>query len=467
MENGIFISYRRADSAGTAGRLKDHLDQAFGSERVFKDVEDIPAGADFRKVIGHELMSSNVILILMGQQYLTLKDAEGNVRIFSEDDYVNIEASTALTFRNQKMVVPVLVNGAPMPSADQLPDNLKDLAFLNAVNLSHQSWRPDVQKLVSEIKKFLKEDQAKTSTHTPSNANRSTEASQAKRRPAPPPSSNKTKKGSSMLMGMGIGIFAVIIALSVMVAMVDDEPVNDLTEKQGFVDHSISFSAFTGYVDATKLNVRNQPGTTDSEVLFQLEQGEAVKVIAMRPLPDKDWYRIDNGQQKGWVSSDFIAKTAPVSNALSSSAQPTNTGNSYSTQTASNEYQQEAQYQQEQQYTAPQSSGSSYQTAVIGTWELTGFETNGSFVSLADAMAVAMGQVVSARELYTLNGSTIQIDSYLNGEYIPNELLTYSISGDQFLSSDGFVGTIQSLDRQNLQIYDPTLMQIRHYRRIQ
>ncbi|MEM9822993.1 MAG: toll/interleukin-1 receptor domain-containing protein [Bacteroidota bacterium] len=391
MEKGIFISYRRADSAGTAGRLKDHLDQAFGEKRVFKDVEDIPAGADFRKVIGHELMASKVILILMGQQYLTLKDTAGNVRIFSEDDYVNIEASTALTFRDQKMVVPVLVNGAMMPAHDQLPDNMKELAYLNAVSLSHQSWRPDVQKLVLEIKKYLKEDQTQRRTEQKSTATAGA-ATQNRRPRGTSATVPQKKQGSSLWKGVGIGVFAVILFLAFLGSLVDEEPgVDPVKEPQNLVG------------------------------------------------------------------------TAPTS-----SEQAIVNSNSKQTEEDPQDYEISAeQHEQTEQVPAPPSQGENFQTGIVGTWELLGYETNGVFVNLSDAMSVALQQPVTAREVYTLDGHTIQVSSYVNGNYLPNNSLNYSINGNQFFSSDGFRGTIQYMDRQGLRIYDPNMLQVRLYRRIE
>ncbi|MEO1624900.1 MAG: toll/interleukin-1 receptor domain-containing protein [Bacteroidota bacterium] len=202
MKNRIFISYRRDDSGGVSGRLHDYLERAFGAENVFKDIHDIPLGADFRKVIGNEILNSKVVLIVVGKEYTNLKDSSGNIRIMDENDYVNIEVATALAFRHEKIVIPVLVNGAGMPSHANLPSNLHELPFLNGVTLSNANWRTDVQKLIDSIESRLhiqKQKQASDRAQSESAAQArqsSTRNSQSRRRTAPPPQPTPAKSSS-------------------------------------------------------------------------------------------------------------------------------------------------------------------------------------------------------------------------------------------------------------------------------
>src|SRR6516165_9612262 len=128
----VIISYRRADSTAVAGRIRDRLVGQYGPSQVFIDVEDIPFGIDFRDHIRNELLHSDLLLVVVGREWLG-KQADGTVRIQSETDPVRIEVETAL--QNAIPVIPVLVNGAQVPEPSDLPDSLKSFAFLNAATV--------------------------------------------------------------------------------------------------------------------------------------------------------------------------------------------------------------------------------------------------------------------------------------------------------------------------------------------
>ncbi|RMG81744.1 MAG: TIR domain-containing protein, partial [Chloroflexi bacterium] len=110
----IFISYRRADSVTITGRIYDRLVAEYSDRNVFKDVDDIPLGADFRRVLDEEVGSCDVLLVIIGQQWLTLEE-NGQRRLDNPDDFVRIEVEAGLN-RNDVLVIPVLVKGAGMPS---------------------------------------------------------------------------------------------------------------------------------------------------------------------------------------------------------------------------------------------------------------------------------------------------------------------------------------------------------------
>ena len=142
----IFLSYRREDSEGQAGRLYDDLVAVFGSDSVFMDVAAIQPGRDFRKSIDQSLNSCGVFLSLIGKTWLTAKDTSGQRRLDDPADFVRIETGAAL--KRDIPVIPVLVQGASAPKPDQLPDDLKELAFRNAVELTHARWDSDIQVLI-------------------------------------------------------------------------------------------------------------------------------------------------------------------------------------------------------------------------------------------------------------------------------------------------------------------------------
>jgi hypothetical protein len=150
---GVFISYRRDDSAGFAGRLADDLGEAFGSELVFMDVTGIAPGIDFRKAIEGKVGDCDAALVVIGKAWLGGRAADGTTRLQDATDFVRLEVAAAL--RRDVPVIPVLVDGAAMPSARDLPADLEPLAWRNAVELRHSRWDADLQVLVQALEKLL------------------------------------------------------------------------------------------------------------------------------------------------------------------------------------------------------------------------------------------------------------------------------------------------------------------------
>jgi hypothetical protein len=149
---GIFVSYRRSDSQGEAGRLFDDLVKHFGEQKVFMDVAAIEAGRDFRKAIEEGVVQCGVLLVLIGPEWLNTKDETGARRLDDPADFVRIETASALN--RDIPVIPVLVRGAQMPRAEQLPDELKDLAYRNCIELTHARWRSDVPLLIEALRRM-------------------------------------------------------------------------------------------------------------------------------------------------------------------------------------------------------------------------------------------------------------------------------------------------------------------------
>jgi formylglycine-generating enzyme required for sulfatase activity len=125
----IAISYRRADTEVMAGRIRDRLADRYGGDTVFMDIDDIPYGKDFRTHIFETIVQSDVLLVIVGQRWLGAGRG-GTRRIDNETDFVRLEVETALS--NAVPIIPVLVGSARMPQPTQLPESLKNLAFLNA-----------------------------------------------------------------------------------------------------------------------------------------------------------------------------------------------------------------------------------------------------------------------------------------------------------------------------------------------
>ncbi len=152
--SAIFISYRREDSEDSARALYESLVPLFGKERVFIDVEDIALGFDFRQAVENSLSTCGVFLAMIGPKWLNItvpNDPSGKRRLDNPSDTVRQEIATALKKGGSLPVIPVLVRDAIMPTADQLPDDLKDLAFRNGLALIHLDWEANVKKLVDAI----------------------------------------------------------------------------------------------------------------------------------------------------------------------------------------------------------------------------------------------------------------------------------------------------------------------------
>ncbi len=142
----VFISYRRDDSAGEAGRLADALEARFGKERVWRDVEDIPAGEDFAHEIDRALAKADTLLVVIGREWLAVHKATGQRRLDDTQDFVRLEIESALAHGIR--VLPVLVRGTPMPAPDELPESLRPLARIQAYELSDSRWDYDVRRLI-------------------------------------------------------------------------------------------------------------------------------------------------------------------------------------------------------------------------------------------------------------------------------------------------------------------------------
>ncbi|HSC62092.1 MAG TPA: toll/interleukin-1 receptor domain-containing protein, partial [Caldimonas sp.] len=144
----IFLSYRRDDSTSATGRLADALEAHFGDDRVFRDRE-ISAGENFVEAIRRSVESSTVVLVVIGRRWLGALDAAGRRRLDDPADFVRLEIELALAAR--VAVVPVLVEGATMPSAADLPPSLAAFSRCQAVELSDTRWRYDADRLIEML----------------------------------------------------------------------------------------------------------------------------------------------------------------------------------------------------------------------------------------------------------------------------------------------------------------------------
>jgi hypothetical protein len=156
MANKIFISYRREDSAAMAGRIYDRLAEKFGEANLFIDVDNMPAGADFVKYLNKQVESCDIFLCAVGPNWLNAKDEDGHRRLDQPDDYVRVEIAAALN--RDIPVIPILIDGAGVPKARELPEDIAALTRHNAVEVRSSHFRQDADDLTHKISEILKEN---------------------------------------------------------------------------------------------------------------------------------------------------------------------------------------------------------------------------------------------------------------------------------------------------------------------
>lgn len=151
----ILISYRREDSADVSGRIYDRLVHEFGVGTIFKDVDSIPFGIDFRKYLDAQVAKCEVFLAIIGRDWVKKRGSKGKSRLEDPADYVRIEVESAL--RRQIPVIPVLVSGATIPPINRLPVSLQDLSYRNGVVVRPD---PDFHRDMDRLIEFLRQEVA-------------------------------------------------------------------------------------------------------------------------------------------------------------------------------------------------------------------------------------------------------------------------------------------------------------------
>jgi hypothetical protein len=191
------VSYRRGDS-GHAGRLYDALSSRFGTNNVFMDVDTIDPGADFADVINRAVTSCDVVIALIGRGWLTANDTEGSRRLEDPDDFVRLELESALA--HDIVVIPTCVQGAAVPSAEELPPSLAPLVGRQAVELRDIGWHDDVARLIGRLERL---------------AEAGKEEEKAPVEPLPTPRSWRSKRLLLPALAAALGIAALVVAFAV------------------------------------------------------------------------------------------------------------------------------------------------------------------------------------------------------------------------------------------------------------
>lgn len=150
----IFISYRRNETSDVTGRLYDRLIQQFGTGHIFKDVDSIPLGVDFKEYLDEVVSKCKVLIAVIGKNWLNAKTTNGQFSLEDARDFLRIEIESAL--KRNIPVIPALVQGARIPREDELPPSLKNLTYRNGIPIrSDPDFHKDVDRLISGLEKIL------------------------------------------------------------------------------------------------------------------------------------------------------------------------------------------------------------------------------------------------------------------------------------------------------------------------
>jgi TIR domain/Septum formation len=218
---GVFISYRRDDSQGSTGRVADRLGQILGSDvPVFLDIDSIRPGQDFRAVIRDTLSRCDVTLVMIGPRWIDVADPLGTRRLDDPADLHRLEVESAL--RSSSTTIPVLLEGATMPSADELPDSIRPLASVHAAEVSIRRFSADVEFLAELVRTEV--------TRTPPAIGPPDESSDPGTAPTPDAAPNRTPLRRPILLAGALAALVLVIGAIVLVSGPDQARV-DLSTK--------------------------------------------------------------------------------------------------------------------------------------------------------------------------------------------------------------------------------------------
>ncbi len=268
MGRAIFISYRRDDTEGEAGRLFDDLVRAFGDNSVFMDVAGINPGMDFRKAIDDNVSGCGVLLAMIGPTWTSIANHDGTRRLDDPNDFVRLEIASALG--RSIAMIPVLVHDAKMPHPDELPDNLKDLAYRNSVEITHARWNSDVQLLIGALGQYVS-----ASSRTSEEPVHATVAVQLP--PANPPA-QATVPAKKSKKGLFIGIGAAAVVLIILIAVI-------ASHGSGSTDSDTSAKPETATAASPTTDAsRPEPSTDVSQPNSSAPETQSVSTEAANPL---------------------------------------------------------------------------------------------------------------------------------------------------------------------------------------
>jgi len=216
-EPRIFLNYRREDTRGYAGRLYDRLSDRFGEDQILRDVDAIPPGIDYIDQIDRLVRQCDLMLVLIGETWLSMKGPGGRRRLDEPGDLVSLEIAAGLE-RNIP-VIPVLFQGARMPTEDDLPDRVQALARRNALEMTDTHWNHDWDRLRWAIEELTKQPSPRDHSEQPASHSREGAADSTERRVVtrdekPPAESSRTRRPMGRFSTMALAVIPLVALLT-------------------------------------------------------------------------------------------------------------------------------------------------------------------------------------------------------------------------------------------------------------
>lgn len=290
----IFISYRRSDSEMIVGRIYDRLELAFGRDSIFKDVYNIPPGEDFRATLQQGIERSDVMLVVIGPDWLDARDAKGQRRLDDPDDSVRFEVGHGLK-ASHVSVIPVLVGGASIPRPDQLPAEIRDLAFRNALPLRKD---PDFGNDFAKLLGVIRTMQATRAQTAPSQSRIQTQGSRhnlaasavttPRKSPLPTPdSSRQVRFRVTVLAGIVFFVGAILLLAALFLLFDDeDEGQNGQGDPAAIIDPISEQNMGNGFAGME---------TKDYFATYFLDRGDVQVEFYIELAYPTEWHLVDDG----------------------------------------------------------------------------------------------------------------------------------------------------------------------------
>ncbi len=272
----LVLNYRRGDAAGNAGRLHEALAARFGADNVFMDIDTVEPGVDFVEAIERAVGSCDVFVAMIGQLWLTSTNSAGQRRLDDPDDFVRLEIEAAL--HRGIRVIPVLVQDAQMPTADQLPQSLARFARRNAFEIRDTTWRYDVDRLIETLTRIEHEQTVDPEVQVGADP------------PRPPdPEPDRTR----LLAGAAVAALLIVAALVAAVLLRDgDESQTPIVQGTVAADELV-FAASDGIYDGSNERLPwssssdRQPDWSPDGERLALARGGSILVLDVSGRVDK------------------------------------------------------------------------------------------------------------------------------------------------------------------------------------
>jgi uncharacterized protein YraI len=336
MRGGVFICYRREDSAGFARLIYERLTNKLGHNSVFFDVDNIAPGLDFVDILSERVGKCDALIAVIGRDWVSSADVRDQRRLDDPKDFVRVEIEAAL--QRKVRVIPVLVDGAAMPRPDELPDCLKNLTRRQGIEVSHTRFESDVDRLtrtLSEIEDEVARGEATSANKYGLESERFTRAGPGGCSRTAPFLTPAPSKGYSR----HLGLFSVLVALAALggvgVTLLDySKPIACLLGRGGCPPLSPGIAeaaclkdriaaSSCGEVDDDYivtnvswndadggLNVRSQPSLSGAKLGVLPFNGTGIKITSCVTGTDgKRWCASECGANglRGWVNANYVA----------------------------------------------------------------------------------------------------------------------------------------------------------------